>query len=642
MLSVERSGNRIHLFSERRFNKVQLGGVPGANFSKSMMRWTFPLTVESCLLLRETLGPSLRIGQDLASWYREQLQVEESTNQLRSATSGQMRVLPGVAPDLHHAVTVGRPYQSVGARWIADLRHTLIADTVGLGKTPQALAGVLEADVDGPYLVVCPKTAVETVWKREILTWVPASEVVTLPEGRAAREETLRDFLKRYHAGEAGRIWLVVHPEAIRAKSWRECEECGARTKFWHGPVTLDCGHSRYRNVDEHTFSEIHAADYGAIIVDEAEKMLVRETGTPNQTRRGMELLRDNCLRADSIQLAQTGTPFRGRPKLLWGTLNWLQPDQYRSFWNWAKTFFDISSGYGGSMKIGGLLPNREPMLYKSLDRIMLRRTRQEVAGHLPPMLPVGTPLKPGVKGSPIGIWLPMDPKQEKAYRAMEKAGEVDLVGGSLDAIGILAEMTRLKQFATAYGRMQGGQFQPDPPSNKLDYVLELLEEYGYPDDPQAKLVIVSQFTSVLNMFEDYLLAKHRKTGIVKITGQVTGANRVRAVDEFNKPLGEGAHVMLLNTKAGGAAITLDGGDEMIFLDETWVPDDTEQCLGRIDNRRPEHRISQRRFRMLRSLGTIEEDIAAVNAERGGTVGQLLDGRRGLEYLRAVMEYRNG
>jgi SNF2 family DNA or RNA helicase len=279
-------------------------------------------------------------------------------------------------------------------------------------------------------------------------------------------------------------------------------------------------------------------------------------------------------------------------------------------------------------------------MLYRSLDRIMLRRTRAEVASHLPQKEYVGTHLFPG---GPVAIWLRMDGKQEKAYRQMQVQSVADVEGGQLSAIGTLAEWTRLKQFANSYGRMDTeGNFHPALPSNKLDFLIQRLIELGYPDDPDTKVVVVSQFTQVLHLFKA-AVEKEFGTGIAAmVTGGITGDQRSSMIDSFNQPIGSKSQynplVMFLNTKAGGSAITLDVADEMIFLDQTWIPDDQEQAEGRIDNRRPEEKIVQRRYLYLATEDSIDQYVAEVNHERGEAGRQILDGRRGVEYLRAVSE----
>lgn len=343
-----------------------------------------------------------------------------------------------------------------------------------------------------------------------------------------------------------------------------------------------------------------------------------------------------------------------------------MDPKAFPSFWNWVQLFWEVTSNGYSSHVIGAL--RDEEGLWASLDRYVLRRTKAEVATDMPAKTYVGTPAIPGDESSPIAIWLPMEGVQAKAYADMLTTSVADLPDGSrVEAIGILAELMRLKQFAGASGRMEPKEvncehydtcpdgkphthkvlkFRPMLPSNKFEYLVQLLDELGFPDQAQTKVVVVSQFTEVLELFARELPARmqalsvNSRTSIkqmmmpVLLTGAQTGSRRQAAIDGMNEPVGSGAHLLLLQTKTGGVAITLDQADVMVFLDEMWVPDDQEQAEDRI------HRVSNPRpvwYHYLKSLDTVDLGIALTNAERDDNSKRLLDGRRGVEYARAVL-----
>jgi SNF2 family DNA or RNA helicase len=392
--------------------------------------------------------------------------------------------------------------------------------------------------------------------------------------------------------------------------------------------------------------------------------MLIRKSASQTQTRNGAEELRV-LLRDTGVAVAMSGTPFRGKPFNLWGTLNWLRPRVYTNQWGWIENYWETQRTWGGGKELGKMIEGREQDLYREQDQIMLRQTKLEVAPDMPAKTYVGTPLilaesiAYDLKGKSapdklremgvaerdlVGVWLPMDPHQERLYRKMEAEGVVALEGGEVNTIGVLAEMTRLKQFATASGRVVGTEFVPALPSNKFEHLMELLEEWGFPDAPAEKVVVVSQFTQVLELFQAAAVERWTRTWrqknppelTVMLTGNVTGQRREAGITAFNQEVGtDSPHVMFLNVKAGGVAITLDTADHMVILDETWVVDDQTQVEDRI------HRVSRPRpvfYHYLRSLGSIEEHIAATNAEWAAVQHQVLDGRRGVEFARSVLE----
>jgi SNF2 family DNA or RNA helicase len=120
----------------------------------------------------------------------------------------------------------------------------------------------------------------------------------------------------------------------------------------------------------------------------------------------------------------------------------------------------------------------------------------------------------------------------------------------------------------------------------------------------------------------------------LKITGSVTGKARSAAVTSFNRP--GGARILLMNTKAGGASLTLDAYcDEMFIMDETWVHDDIVQLMGRINNRGK--RIAVRIFHFFRTEGTIDERVAIQNDEQNEMQSRILDGRRGRQFAISLL-----
>ena len=657
MISIELSG----------MDKIRLEGgytpglgktVPGARFvpkdKTQPAHWMMPASLAACHALRERFGDQLRVGTRLSAWARGEIVKEKRLVELGSASDADLRRIPDVSPILAKAMSA-RTYQRVAARFITEGRNVLIADDPGLGKTLEALGGIIESGVPGPYLIVAPKTATHAVWKHEIPRWWPDSDVITVPDGRDVRDEILNEVVEIYQAAaEHGdpsfpalsQTFIVIHPEMLRIKKSWQCPTCDRLTPWKAGRKSLDCvtnfEHAPVPPGDisvyvETNFPQIFAVEYGAVVVDECDRILIRRNASQTQVRNGAEAIR---VREGGLRISMSGTPMHGKPQLLWGHLNWLDPKRYSSYWRWVELHFSVKNGWGGSREIGST--KNEKALYHELNRIMLRRTKPEVAPDMPAKTYVGTPLEGAASSTAndrdvVGVWLPMDGEQERLYAQINGEGMARLEGGDLNPIGILAELTRMKQFATASGRMDSeGKFHPKLPSNKFDYLLGLLEEWGIPDDPREKVVVVSQFTSVLDLFAAELGKKLKRPDLVSmLTGKVTGAAREESIARFNEEVGtKSPHVLFLNVKAGGVAITLDTADHMVILDETWVDDDMKQVEDRI------HRVSRPRpvfYHYLRSLGTVEEHIAQSNLELALTNHEVLDGRRGLEFSRRVV-----
>lgn len=664
-VEATRRGNRIHLRVPVPSAELEKK-IPGAYWSERSDAWTLPLTMGHCRALREVFGEDLVVKKSLASWAREQVAEEQHMRALGATLAGvRLERVPEVYPEMAKALAA-RSYQSTAARFVAEGRNVLLADTPGLGKTLESIAGIVESGVRGPYLVVAPKTSLDSVWEREILARVPDAYVMPVRETTSARRRALDEALDL--ESDLSNTWALVNIEMIRTRSFWYCPKrhCIEDCEEDHNHETesgmdwpasehpragiIDCGHdpAKAKTRNDHEFPQLFSGRWGAIIMDECQKSLLRRSGFPTLTRNGARLLR---VREDGLRIALSGTPMRGKPPRLFGTLNWLWPKRFTGYWGFVQMYWEVNqTGFAGAMTVGDLRPDREEWLMKDLDRIILRRTKAEVSPELPPKAYMGTLLDPRDPESPIGVWLGMDPKQRKAYDEMMALGSAEIEGGEINALGFLAELTRLKQFATSYLRVERvakrsadgeewyeNAYYPTLPSNKFSWLVQFLTEANIidPDDiePTGKVVIVSQFTSTLRMFSDGL----RKLGVkvLGITGDVTGRARTRAQDLFNDK-DSGYNVLFLNTLAGGVSITLDAADDMVFLDETDVPDDQEQAEDRINNRRPEEKVVTRRYWYLKSLGTIDEAIARVNLQRDRQQKQVLDGRRGVAYVREV------
>lgn len=634
---VEKVGNRIYLVSATPTPGLKQT-IPGAYWSDPKKLWTLPLDLTTCHLLRERFGSRLQIGPQLKEWALAERANRETMETTAASADADLDLLPEVAPALF-AATSTRRYQRAGIRFVVDSRgrdgrrRTLLADTVGLGKTIQAIAAVLESGQPGPYLINAPKGAADLVWAKEIRKWLgDDARVVVLPEGKAKRESilnSLADVAQRAERPGAdpaikyalANTWVITHPAIVRTQTLWICALCGSETKYKAGMVQeLDtCGHPKDRTTKvrhDHTFPQLFAMEYGAVIADESDQVLIRKTATPNLQRRGMEMLRD-LVRPEGIRLAMSGTPFRSKPHQIWSTLNWLDPVRWGSKWNFIGKYWTLG-GYSG-YTVGDFIEDREQFLIDELKDVMCRRTRDMVRNDLPAKLYPSNVAEDS--GLTQGIYLPMTAAQERAYLAMEKSGTAAVDGGEVNAIGVLAELTRLKQFAGAEGALVGGEFRPKAAGGKYEWIVEFLRELGFPDRPVTKLVIASQFTQLLNAFRDGIAKefklKPERYGVV--TGEESGPRRVATVDRFEDTDSD-LDLLWINTKAGGSAITLDAAEIMVVLDETWVSDEQEQLEGRIDNRQPERRIVPRSYYYLRSAGTLEEGIARANAaakERG-------------------------
>lgn len=607
-LSIERAGGAIRLtgFLDKHTSDLA-ADVLGSRFNATGPSWDFPLSMSTYHELRRVFD-KIPFGRVLQEWAA----LSEASASALAALAGLDDAELAHVSDRIWVAMAERRYQRVAAAFIADAGSCLIADQPGLGKTIELLAGLQEANPDVEtrwHLVFAPVVAIEAVWPGEIEHWCgPESAVAVKVQGPSAqRHETLAKALSVAYSGHD--VYVLCNLEMARIRPERNHK-----------------GKDEY-HVRNALYPELFDREWDTIVVDESHRALIKANSKPTQTRIGFTKLRSKH------RVALSGTPMRGKPTQLWGTLNWLRPDIYTSYWRWVAQYWDIGSNRFSRYVLGDFLPGGEDRLAADLAPIMLRRTKAEVLPELPPKQYAGTYLIPGDAESPHGIWLTMTPAQRERYERFVKDGTVELPGGWLIANGALAERTRRLQLCASTGSLVAGNYRHALPSPKFDWLVEFLDTLGIngTDDESTERVIVSSYsTDLLNTFVDGLAALGIRTWC--LTGETSGPDRARMQVDFQSE-NPSARVFLLNAKAGGTALTLDMADYLVMLDESTIPDDDEQVEDRAHRT---SRLHQLTVYKLRILDTIEHEVAWVAAARESVQRYILDGARGVDYARSL------
>lgn len=600
--------------------------------------WHVPLDMDTCRMLRTAFGPlnpqmekGLAIGPVLRRWATEEVGAERNLKRLAAADTATLQRLPAVLPVLAEAIHLGprginmtaaerlqalsepASYQAADVAFLAGAKGPLNACHMGLGKTIELIASIYEAGMDdGANLIIAPIVALNTVWKKELERW-QHHPVVVCCGTRGEREQSLEKARRLASLGEP--FFLVVNPAMITLAKDEECvanvHVKKATKKQVDNEVAGVCFCSRLKDPHIHygwryeAFRDIH---FRTVVLDEAHAAAIGNTNAITNVAL-------NKLKADK-RICMTGTPMGGKPIKLFGILQWLNPETFTSKWNWAERWLEITdNGYGKT--IGKLRSDRKKDFYEHLAPYVLRRTKDEVAKWLPPK-------------QYVNIWVDMEGDQKKQYEKWDADLELEIEENRLVGKSVLDIYTRLRQFAIAEQYIDAELMDDDmhvslyPTENscKLPALLQLLDELGVNDGEEGdeQVVIFSQYTRVVDMVSGWL----KKQGISNavITGKVTGAERDRLQERFQSG---NLRVLVMNVKAGGVAITLDKANTVVFLDETWNPDDQEQAEDRCHRM---SRIHQVTVYYIRTRGTIEERVFDEVTGKQMSNNQILDERR--------------
>lgn len=618
----------------------------GGSWNKAERVWTFALDLTVCRDLRREFGKDLEIGPNLWAWALTERERAEEIGSLHAAHGSETVDCPNVrklAPTIWAAVEQ-RGYQSHAIKFGALTGSYFNADQPGTGKTLETLGSLVEKNIRGMVLVLAPKKALEATWRNQIRQWMAPDFNINIlvansDEGRLEERNEL--ISQAFNADLANQFtFVIVNPEAARIV-------LACPKKFCTGNKH-DCPYT-----EEHTKTPVmpalFAQPWDAIVLDESHKYMVKanwRSASASQVGYGIQKL---PLKPDGIKIGLSGTPFKGKPRRFWPVLHWLNANKYTGEWRWSERYFESVKdhfAHSGKKITDTMKEEMREEFYGELSRIMIRRTKKELRELNPAWAPPDKQY--------VSVVLKPDPKQKKAYEQMATAATAHLDSGTLMATGVLAEMTRLKQLAGAYGRVAAdGSFASALPSCKWEWIRdEFLTERGIMDgdhDNPIKVVIASQFVQILEMYAAELEKKSIPHFIISGKNSIVGAykpkneyhKRVsRSVsqiqEQWQRPWEPGdPRVLLLSTTAGGVSLTLDAADDLVLNDQTWSPDEQEQVEDRIHRTgRTDHQVT---VYELVTAGTIEETIAINNYGRDVDQKEILDGRRGVEFAKNLI-----
>lgn len=218
------------------------------------------------------------------------------------------------------------PHQIEGIAFLLGRRRALLADDMGLGKTRQSVIAMVEAEGEGPYLVICP-ASIKRNWAREIEIVFPDAEPAIVGPGPLPPIN---------YCG-----WIIVN----------------------------------YEILGKH-LEKLLAFDWKGVVFDEAHYLKNYQS---QRSRNASKLVKE--IKHNPVVHALTGTPMTSRPRDLFPLLQILDHPLGKSFLSFAKRYCEAYQGDFGLVADGA--SNLEELTVQ-LHGVMLRRTKDEVLD-LPP-----------------------------------------------------------------------------------------------------------------------------------------------------------------------------------------------------------------------------------------------------------------
>jgi len=451
-----------------------------------------------------------------------------------------------------------RDYQQIGLEWMVNMFKKglpmILGDEMGLGKTLQSislLAYIKEHSSQtnaGPSLVVCPLSVLYS-WCNEVEKHAPSLQYFRLhASGEKERQDQRQTMMKDILSYDI----IVTTYEMVKSS-----EVQSIIRGLYFNCVILDEGH---------------------VIKDSRTQIseVVRKLHSRNK-------------------LILTGTPLQNNLVELFCILNYLYPDVIKE----VKFFEDAFDILHNSIDDNMLLKAN-----KLLNLFMLRRLKEEVEKLMPKKIetkilcPLSTSQIFWYKGclmKDINFLMKCDSDGPKNTSAVKYSVLRNLVMQLrkcclhpflFDGAETNVEETTLEELIASSGKLA-----------VLDKILRSMYQNG------NRTVIFSQFTSMLDILEDYCVMRGWK--FARFDGSTPRAQRNYLINQFNAP-GSEYFIFLMSTRSGSLGINLQTADTCILYDSDWNPQPDIQAMARV------HRIGQKKivhvYRLV-SSGTVEERV---------------------------------
>lgn len=325
--------------------------------------------------------------------------------------------------------------------------------------------------------------------------------------------------------------------------------------------------------------------EFHLLILDEAQHIKNPEA----QVTRAVAALRAGH------RLCLSGTPVENHLGELWSLMEFLMPGFLGSLENFRSTWQTPIEKNGND--------SRRAALVRRVGPLILRRTKHDVAKELPPK-------------TEILHQIEMTEVQKDLYETVRSTMDKQVrqalaIRGQQAQIMFLDALLKLRQIC-CHPRLLGEEHAAGG-SAKFEYLVDLLETFR---EEGHRVLVFSQFTSMLDLIEAHLIAK--KVSYLKLTGATK--DRQSLVERFQGGEGE---VFLISLKAGGTGLTLTGADTVIHYDPWWNPAAENQATDRA------YRIGQDKPVFVHKLictSTVEERIQRMQEKKDDLATDLLSG----------------
>lgn len=490
-----------------------------------------------------------------------------------------------------------RPHQLEGLDFVYSclmgftkgVQGCILADDMGMGKTLQTIALIWTLLKQSPYtnqlrvvkkvLVCCPVSLVSN-WKNEFPKWLGINRCPVLVINGSNKDE--RGQIETFRHSDYNHVMIIGYEKMVSL------------------------------------FDEIEKCSFDLLVCDEGHRL--KSSG--NKTLQSLNSLNIK------LRLVITGTPIQNDLIEFHTIANFVVPGLLGDFKTFQKEFISpilkARENSYVSPSVSKLGTKKSNELSQLTRKFIIRRTNETLTQYLPPRRDFILLVQPSLLQLEIFKTILAT---ESFQRLIETEKQQPLQ--SLTLINTFRKLCNSPSllakdslFLSLVGKENDdafiSQLSSKVKSGKLILLMRLIQKIN-DKNPDDKVVIVSNFTSTLNIIQTLL--QGLQLTFCRLDGSTPPTERQTIVNRFNKSSSSTCFAMLLSSKAGGVGLNLIGANRLIMVDNDWNPSSDSQAMGRI------HRDGQKKecfiYRLITS-GCIDEKIWQRQVIKQGLAGDIM------------------
>ena len=411
------------------------------------------------------------------------------------------------------------PFQKAGIKYMCERKNTLLADSMGLGKTIEII-GYMNINPDvKKVLIICP-ASLRLNWLKELNKWL-INKNLTMSVIKGGVNYTDADI-------------VIIN----------------------------------YDVVDDH-YETISKIEWDLLVCDEAHymknykaKRTQHIVGYYNSKNPEKSIAPINAKR----NIFATGTPILNRPIELWTLAHFLDRKMFSSVIYFKKRYCGSEQTRYGTTSNGAT--NTKELQEKLRSTIMIRRLKEDVLKELPPKTRQVIEIPANGCASLIKKEQDMYSKHQEVIETLRVA--VELAKASDDINDYIEAVNALKS-ASSVAFTEMAKIRHEIGIAKIPYVIEHIHNAL---ESSNKIVVFGWHNDTISAIENQF-----KDICVKIVGDTTLEKREEAVTKFQTD--DNVKLFIGNIKAAGVGITLTASSHVIFAEAEWVPSNLTQAEDR-------------------------------------------------------------